>query len=576
MVLSLDFKKCFDLIEHCAIIGALKYFEFSEYLIKWTQILYHRFTARIQNNGYFTEDIPIEKGVRQGGPASTTLFLACAEILAIELKNNKEIKGIPVQDIVNLLSQFADDADIFLLFDQKSLDAVVNTLDLFQKNSGFTVSYDKTQIYRIGSLKSSQAELYTRDSIRWTSETIKVLGVKVHAEERILMDINYDPVLAKVEATLKTWENRSLSLNAKVTVINSLVGSLFVYKMMVLPTLPKATIQKFDKIIEAYLWNGHRPKIPLKRLRLDVESGGLKLVDLQVKDKALKATWANVIKSDHKLAEVVYAIVSPILKEELWNCQLYPEDLGYLIQRKSSPFWYDTLLAYFEIKKRMQKDQSNYIWMNSNIKVEGRPILWEKPFLAGLKEVAQLYHRNQLKPAIELCRRYDLDLMQLNSLVSAIPKQLKKQDASAANYQPPPSKISYSILIKDTTALRGKCDDWNRELGTGTETADFLQNFSNINKVTNIRKYRAFQYRLLHRAIILNTHLCHWGKRETNLCSLCGLVKESYTHLFVMCKKVQEIWIEMEEFMYQFIENPITFGVEQVIGNSLVEDPGNV
>ena len=34
-------------------MGALRYFGFSEYFIKWTEILYKRFYAKIQNSGIF-------------------------------------------------------------------------------------------------------------------------------------------------------------------------------------------------------------------------------------------------------------------------------------------------------------------------------------------------------------------------------------------------------------------------------------------------------------------------------------------------------------------------------------------
>ena len=68
IVLSLDFEKCFDKIETSAILGALKFFDFSEYLQEWVKMLYQDFKAVIQNNGNFSENIRVEKSVHQGGP----------------------------------------------------------------------------------------------------------------------------------------------------------------------------------------------------------------------------------------------------------------------------------------------------------------------------------------------------------------------------------------------------------------------------------------------------------------------------------------------------------------------------
>ena len=69
LILALDFEKCFDKIEHSAIIGSMRYFNFAEYLITWTDLLYSGFEAKVQNNGKFSNTIKIDRGCHQGGPA---------------------------------------------------------------------------------------------------------------------------------------------------------------------------------------------------------------------------------------------------------------------------------------------------------------------------------------------------------------------------------------------------------------------------------------------------------------------------------------------------------------------------
>ena len=117
----------------------------------WTKILYKDFTVRIQNNGNFSPDIDILKGVHQGGCCSSLYFLVIAEILALTLRANENIEGITLQDIRNLLNQFADDTDIFSLCTEKSIKTIFEELEKFKWQSGFTVSYEKTTVYRIGS-----------------------------------------------------------------------------------------------------------------------------------------------------------------------------------------------------------------------------------------------------------------------------------------------------------------------------------------------------------------------------------------------------------------------------------------
>ena len=155
MILSLDFMKCFDRIEFDALFGALKFFGIAEKIIDWTKILYKNFKANTQNNGFFSKQIKIGRGLHQGGPCSSIYFLICAEMMALLLRNDVNIKGIWVKEIKNLLGQYADDADIYLLKNKKSLDSVFLCLERFRSISGFTVNYDKTKIMRIGSLKNS-------------------------------------------------------------------------------------------------------------------------------------------------------------------------------------------------------------------------------------------------------------------------------------------------------------------------------------------------------------------------------------------------------------------------------------
>ena len=92
-------------------------------------------------------------------------------------------------------------------------------------------------------------------------------------------------------------------------------------------------------------------------------------------------------------------------------------------------------------------------------------------------------------------------------------------------------------------SLNNKAEKWESELGESMEPAQLALIFRGLYAVTNIPKYRSFQFRLQHRAIISNVHLKHWGVIDNNLCSFCNAEKESYVHMFISCSKVQELWL---------------------------------
>ena len=183
MILSVDMEKCFDKISHCAALGALRYFNFGENFIRWVSLFYNDFQVCTQNFGYFSEFFSKQRSVNQGCIISPGIFLLTGEILANKLKLHPEIRGIKIRDVEYLLSQFADDMDLYLPFDKTVLNSVLTVFNEIEMNTGLTVSYDKTSIYRIGSIANTDAKLYSQRKINWTNNPINTLGVDLFMTE---------------------------------------------------------------------------------------------------------------------------------------------------------------------------------------------------------------------------------------------------------------------------------------------------------------------------------------------------------------------------------------------------------
>ena len=184
--------------------------------------------------------------------------------MALMLRNNADIRGIPVKEMLNLLGQYADDADIYRLKNQKSLDSVFETLEKFKQISGFTLNYDKTSILRIGSLKNSDSMLITQRAVSWTIEPVNVLGVWVSPDVNEAVTKNYEEIWKKAQSVFAGWTHRKSSLHGKVAIVNSLFSSLFMYKMTVLPPMSKDLSTRIRHLITNFLWNGSKPKIALQ------------------------------------------------------------------------------------------------------------------------------------------------------------------------------------------------------------------------------------------------------------------------------------------------------------------------
>ena len=127
IILSIDMEKCLDRLEHSAIMGSLRYFNFGENIISWIKLLYTNFRICTQNFGILSEFWIKRRGTNQGDPLSPSLYLLTAEIMANKLRNAK-VKGIQVGELEYLLSQFADDTDLYLSYDQDNINKVFAVL----------------------------------------------------------------------------------------------------------------------------------------------------------------------------------------------------------------------------------------------------------------------------------------------------------------------------------------------------------------------------------------------------------------------------------------------------------------
>ena len=128
----------------------------------------------------------------------------------------------------------------------------------------------------------------------------------------------------------------------------------------------------------------------------------------------------------------------------------------------------------------------------------------------------------------------------------------------------------------EDSVVNSKIIAWEKDLELDITKGNFLTYCQDIYVVTNIVKLRSFQYRLLMCAVITNVHLFHWKIKETNLCSFCNKAKEMPIHLFIMCDRVQQIWIDVEEYMLKYDDKPIRFDKNSVIFNRIAENPSNI
>ena len=578
LIMTIDFYKCFDTIEHTAINGSLEYFGFPSSFRNWVKLFFTELIIYNQNYGELSKPFTKTRGINQGCCISPFIYLLCGEIMARKLKKNKHIQGINLKgNITALLSQFADDTTLFLKFDKLCLENVVNTLALIETHTGLCVNYDKTLIYRIGSLSKSEAKIYTNTALVWSNKPFTLLGIEI--ANMNCEQLNYKKTVEKMESTLENWAKRPLSLMGKALVINTLCESLFVYKMSVLCDIDRNTITRIHKCINKFLWNGKRARIARDTLSTAKKCGGIRLFSVLEKQKALKANWIIRALKDDFFKEILFDHINIPQTNWFLKTNIHPKDASKFFKKKD--FWSEAFTHWCEITfvepQSFQEIVNQTIWFNSHVKIKNSPIFFRNFADVGIVTVGDIYNPDQpdgLCTLGELNNKFEVSLnwLQYAQIKRALPRIwiafLKGPREEVLKEVEVTGKLVntfYRIQINSDRHLTKYAKRW--EVDQLTIDIDLYKKcFSNLYVMANSTKLRDFQYRLLLNKIPCNVQLKAWKISESDLCThRCG-EPESIYHVLLECKYSKRIW----NFIQKLTPNiKIEFSKETTILNNV-------
>ena len=92
MIISIDAEKAFDKIQHSFLIKTLQKMDIEGTYLNIVKATYGKPTANIILNGEKLKAFPPRSGTRQGCPLSPLLFNIVLEVLAVAIREEKEIK----------------------------------------------------------------------------------------------------------------------------------------------------------------------------------------------------------------------------------------------------------------------------------------------------------------------------------------------------------------------------------------------------------------------------------------------------------------------------------------------------
>ena len=109
--------------------------------------------------------------------------------------------------------------------------------------------------------------------------------------------LNFDDKVRNMEKVLNTWKRRKLTLIGRINIVKTLALSKLIFNASNLYIRPHV-IDEASKLIFNFFWEGKRPKIKKKHNIGEKVNGGLKMIDFDIMEIALKISWIQRIQQN--------------------------------------------------------------------------------------------------------------------------------------------------------------------------------------------------------------------------------------------------------------------------------------
>ena len=142
MIISIEAEKAFDKFQHPFMIKTFQKMDIEGTYLNIVKAIYDKPTANIILSGEKLKAFPLRSGTRQGCPLWPLLFNIVLEVLAIAIREEKEIKGIQIGKEVTL-SLLADDTTLYIENPKDATRKLLEVINESGKVAGYKINTQK-------------------------------------------------------------------------------------------------------------------------------------------------------------------------------------------------------------------------------------------------------------------------------------------------------------------------------------------------------------------------------------------------------------------------------------------------
>ena len=534
--------KAYDRVEWVFLEKIMRKMGFHE---RWVQLVMKCVTSvsyKIKVNGSYTTRIFPQRGLRQGDPLSSYLFILCAEGLsAMLLKAEQEgkIGGIKICREAPRINHlfFADDSLILMRARADDAKDLRKILEVYERASRQVINKDRSSImFSPNTIQQDRSQMRVNLGIQAEAKSERYLGLPVAVGRSRKKAFEY--IKKKIWSRIQGWQEKLLSKAGKEILIKAVAQSIPTYAMSCFD-LTKELCDELSAIIGKYWWSQQDKMnkihwLSWEKLTRSKKKGGLGFRDLHLFNMALlcRQAWRLLTSPDTLCGRVLKAKYFP--HTDVLKCP----------PRAGISYTWRSILKGAELLKE------GLIWRIGN----GEKVnMWEDPWLPRgttrkpitprgaslLTKVSELINPVTGEWDVQLIQ--DIFWPEDVAVIMQIPIDHDMDDLPAWHFD---AKGLFSVKSAYKVAVSRRDVKASRDASTSGSSRGDNGDFDwyKIWKLQIPNKVKMFIWRLAHNSLPVRRNVSRRGVELDTKCPVCQRLDEDCGHLFFKCKYVKRCW----------------------------------
>lgn len=574
-------------------------------------------------NGFKSEVININRGVKQGDALSCALFILCIDPLIRNIKENPVIEGITLKSKLNNVSEefkvsgYADDIAIICKSNSHSISAVFKEYERLTRMSGLELNADKTEILNLHTEGNASYRIEYLGNFYeiLVVESLKICGLTYSKCSKDEYKSNIHDKIVKLEHQLKTWMVRNLTLEGKILIVKTFGLSQLIYFMQCYE-INKADLVNIERLIFKFLWSKKwketRPieRISRKILKSSYDKGGLNAPDVESLNRSLKLKqFLRSNSVNHPISNLQLILLNNVRYEKSFYqeySRLVDDDpIIYTSQETINKLTdHDRKLDYGGMQAALSSTHAIFIASSMNIeeylKRKGETFVYynfkalQAMSIVNLSDLLferEISNDRKINVTIEnTLSRIDKNLIQIAEQYN---EELNTWESSNLYF------LNSNLELKNASSLDvremqkmlkiayGKTDTLKVEIKNNLNNFQFdMDNITRFRMQCKEVKMRNVFYRLLNKDFFYAERMFRYKMVNSPECTRCGET-ETNDHLLYECRYSRLMWsiynkamresfnsnfcINRKEDIYDFSNGFIENGIKIKLINELIQ-----